>query len=566
MVVETEVVFLDRIIHKLPVLLGVKLYSEVREKFYKNLNVEDERACLQDWTDAHRGRLCSEICDLALNEDAPFRECDSCGYEYKKNGRCNMISCQCGVKYCYLCGTKDVTEKHFCSNIKEDAENCELCKGRCHLYTGEEESVSSETVQDTTVEEIIITCAACLEEVVLNKTVWCKPEDSSSNSKADHVFCFKCIENEVRELVDGGGNIEVLGFPCIKGRGCSQILYWDKILKVLPEPLRGRVEVMVQSANLRASDIEVESCRNCGFSASLEEPKTANQVFNCPKCDAAQCRLCLRKWTKEHEGRSCEEMQNLEASHKTPADSAVHICGRCGMGYERKKRLNRITCRCGAVYCYLCCQADVTYDHFCLHRPTSGDDQQCRECGKKCRLHVGKTGSNIKDVSEVEEEALVKCLICFEEVPNNEIVWCQSKKNQSRAGADHPFCAKCVRGQAKEIVDGSGRVDLVGIPCMSGEECSNVLHWSEIRSFLTGPLKRRLETLIQNENLQATETVVERCKKCGFSAEVGKSKEEEQVFRCPECGAEHCRICYEEWTTEHKQRGCNGNEGAALRQ
>lgn len=43
MVVETEVVFLDRIIHKLPVLLGVKLYSEVREKFYKNLNVEDER-------------------------------------------------------------------------------------------------------------------------------------------------------------------------------------------------------------------------------------------------------------------------------------------------------------------------------------------------------------------------------------------------------------------------------------------------------------------------------------------------------------------------------------------
>uniref|UniRef100_A0A0N4UWT3 RING-type domain-containing protein n=1 Tax=Enterobius vermicularis TaxID=51028 RepID=A0A0N4UWT3_ENTVE len=106
---------------------------------------------------------------------------------------------------------------------------------------------------------------------------------------------------------------------------------------------------------------------------------------------------------------------------------------------------------------------------------------------------------------------------------------------------EHLFCYKCIRGEAKEVVDGSGKLDLLGIPCMSGDSCPNVLFWNDIRKALPSTLKKRLSAMIQDANLRASGMEIESCKICGFSGIPELPKEQDQIFRCPECGAQHCR-------------------------
>ncbi|VDD86527.1 unnamed protein product [Enterobius vermicularis] len=349
-----------------------------------------------------------------------------------------------------------------------------------------------------------IACSICSEDVSAEDVVYCRPkEDKQLNRPEEHPCCNECIAGEVRKIIKKGDSIDLCGLSCISTK---------IIVKNLPASIGGRIETMIQNANLAALGMEVESCKSCGFSAVPEKSKEEEQIFTCPECKAQQCRFCFEKWTEEHEVLSCDEMRALGLRHIT--------------------------------------------------------DGKCEECGDKCRKWRAEDDKS-KDDESVSDESKIQCLICTDEVPTEETVWCSAKNKRTGTEVEHSFCSSCVEQQVKEVVDGSGAVDLLGIPCPSGRKCSNIISWSSLRGCVTGVLKKRLGILMQNANLRATGINFESCKNCGYTALPELPKEQDQIFRCPECGSRHCsstRLCSEKWTEEHGRRPCSEDARTAFRQ
>ncbi|GAA5906415.1 hypothetical protein JCM5296_000451 [Sporobolomyces johnsonii] len=86
------------------------------------------------------------------------------------------------------------------------------------------------------------------------------------------------------------------------------------------------------------------------------------------------------------------------AVERAMSDASKRVCGRCGAGGVKDGGCNKVTCRCGASFCWAC-RKDIGpqegYHHFCPHfRPVQG--KGCDKCGK-CSLYL-----------EPDEQALVE--------------------------------------------------------------------------------------------------------------------------------------------------------------
>uniref|UniRef100_A0A158R698 RING-type domain-containing protein n=1 Tax=Syphacia muris TaxID=451379 RepID=A0A158R698_9BILA len=237
-------------------------------------------------------------------------------------------------------------------------------------------------------------CPICFDFYPADLVVQCQPKHDMPGTSTVHFFCYNCIRGVAKEAADGAGRVDVLGIPY-------------EIRTLLPDLLRRRLSDIIQSENLRATGIQVESCKVCGFSGIPETLKEDDPVFRCPNCGGQHCRLCGEKWTEEHQGRSCDELKGsaLRQYQQRLTDAVVRVCKHCGLSYEKKDGCNRIICRCGATYCYLCRTENVTYDHFCKHT-TEASLNKCRMCNKSCRLWATPTKFIRKEVAKIKEEAL----------------------------------------------------------------------------------------------------------------------------------------------------------------
>ncbi|VDD86528.1 unnamed protein product [Enterobius vermicularis] len=229
----------------------------------------------------------------------------------------------------------------------------------------------------------------------------------------------------------------------------------------------------------------------------------------------------------------------------------VESCKKCGFPavLETSKEEDQIfECpECGAQHCRLCHENWIEE-----HEILSCDEMRalglrhagggkCKECGNKCSKWW-------KENDEIDDDKL------------------DSNEAMESSAKEHNFCSSCIRKQVQEIVNGSSVVDLLGIPCPSAENCSNIISWPDLRNHVTGVLKRRLGAEMQKANLRVSGVKTESCKNCDYTAVLEVPKEQDQVFRCPKCGAQHCRICSEKWTEKHGQRPCSEDASIAFRQ
>uniref|UniRef100_A0A1I8C0U9 RING-type domain-containing protein n=1 Tax=Meloidogyne hapla TaxID=6305 RepID=A0A1I8C0U9_MELHA len=190
------------------------------------------------------------------------------------------------------------------------------------------------------------------------------------------------------------------------------------------------------------------------------------------------------------------------------------------------------------------------------------------------------------------EEERIECLVCFDMVPFNRVVFCNvpvtstrdflvsqlaafddgpgpsraiydelrennQKGKENSESQVHPFCRTCVRGSASAAV---GEVPMakggIGLRCMV-PDCDNPILYSEIRVLLSKDVQKRLDERIAEENLgMASLTNLERCKKCNFAIEMEDDKNINKVFTCIECHYEMCRLCERDWDDEHFGYSC----------
>lgn len=70
--------------------------------------------------------------------NARIRTCPTCQAPFFKTEGCNMMTCRCGTKSCYLCRTKipaDVGYKHFCQHVHTPGVGCQARCNACLLFT-----------------------------------------------------------------------------------------------------------------------------------------------------------------------------------------------------------------------------------------------------------------------------------------------------------------------------------------------------------------------------------------------------------------------------------------------
>ncbi|KAH7721728.1 hypothetical protein AAVH_10806 [Aphelenchoides avenae] len=153
-----------------------------------------------------------------------------------------------------------------------------------------------------------------------------------------------------------------------------------EILNLLEE--RCRTEMMQKFASF-------EECKTefCVAVVEFSQSPQQTQYFHCPACTAAFCRICKRDKV-DHLESTCEEMadrERAESERKRQAEVAdvkrtdinrltkeideakIRKCPTCGKSALKNLgdgSCNKMTCACGAKYCYLCLASGIDYNHF----------------------------------------------------------------------------------------------------------------------------------------------------------------------------------------------------------
>ncbi|KNE59401.1 hypothetical protein AMAG_03684 [Allomyces macrogynus ATCC 38327] len=139
--------------------------------------------------------------------------------------------------------------------------------------------------------------------------------------------------------------------------------------------------VVAAEAALRAANLDgFYDCPFCDYGAIVGEE--FGIVFKCENCFEESCIKCRRK---SHIPNTCEEAakdDKLNAQHlieEKLTEALIRECPKCKTKTTKENGCNKMTCRCGALFCY-CCRALIQdYTHF-------AEDNRGRTSPSRCAL------------------------------------------------------------------------------------------------------------------------------------------------------------------------------------
>lgn len=244
---------------------------------------------------------------------------------------------------------------------------------------------------------LIVTCGCCFDdEIPMNRAVNCTAETE------EHSFCFNCVEGLANTQI-GMMRHEM---ACMDGSGCKERLDMDGVGRAVPYKTYNKLLLNEQQAEIAAANLEgLEQCPFCDFKA-ICDPIEVDTIFSCqnPDCFKVTCRKCLET---SHLPRSCEDVKNdrgLSARHKVEeARSAAMMrpCPKCKTNLIKEEGCNKMRCRCGAFFCYVC-KTDLSklrdpYGHFDRNSTSGG----------KCTLYdTPGVDRHVKEANDAEVEAI----------------------------------------------------------------------------------------------------------------------------------------------------------------
>ncbi|GMT01892.1 hypothetical protein PENTCL1PPCAC_24066 [Pristionchus entomophagus] len=213
------------------------------------------------------------------------------------------------------------------------------------------------------------TCTVCYEEFRSHLAVSCVVGPTASTDEETHSFCADCVRGYAGAALSS--NVIVpsgIGIKCMQPR-CTNILMRAHIEQVLDERTLAALDPHFADEAIIAAGLQAEKCQRCPFAAIIVEPPEQHPVFACRRdtCRHQYCRLCGRVWDKNHEGKTCKELDPefivLKMAEKLN-EMLIHRCPRCNKAFEKIEGCNKITCPCGQLSCFVCKQAVEGYDHF----------------------------------------------------------------------------------------------------------------------------------------------------------------------------------------------------------
>lgn len=203
--------------------------------------------------------------------------------------------------------------------------------------------------------------------------------------ECSHAFCHMCMQ-AFCEMHTAAGTVEELRCPTPK---CDSIVPPYIIQAVLHEEAYERWEKLLLQKTIDAMEDTVY-CPRCGTVVIVEEDRESN-LAHCPVCFFAFCTQCERIW---HQGRSCrtdeeilEDLNNQaktgnqnkalaakigelrrkmeeEIESKRLKKKCTNKCPHCKAPVEKIGGCNKMTCKCGGIFCWVCGLPIKGYDHF----------------------------------------------------------------------------------------------------------------------------------------------------------------------------------------------------------
>ena len=128
-------------------------------------------------------------------------------------------------------------------------------------------------------------------------------------------------------------------------------------------------------------------CPQCSMVYEATGTVEAEPTFNCPGCKFEFCRRCDMA---RHPGTACETTNQTNerlSSEELASLAAMTKCPDCPARFVKEHGCNKMTCRCGAIVCFVCgdkIPKSVGYKHYCQH-PTDPGAPCPENCGK-CSL------------------------------------------------------------------------------------------------------------------------------------------------------------------------------------
>ncbi|OMJ92137.1 hypothetical protein SteCoe_5125 [Stentor coeruleus] len=179
-------------------------------------------------------------------------------------------------------------------------------------------------------------CAICYEKPT---DYWNLPNCQTS------VFCNNCIKQYIEVQVT---HYNILEIPC-PCSNCGYFLSKSDILQFVPQEFYSKYEKILQR-RLLALDPTIKFCitPDCEgiIIGSISDPHKS-----CTLCHLEMCFICGKPW---HEGKTCEEEENIEYEGWELGKN-VKRCPKCCYKIEKNEGCNHMTCSlCKTEFCWLC--------------------------------------------------------------------------------------------------------------------------------------------------------------------------------------------------------------------
>ena len=219
-------------------------------------------------------------------------------------------------------------------------------------------------------------CSICLEQVALAEVALLA---------CGHGGCRGCLRAHVAERM-AQGDAAVVACPA-GASTCSQALAQHELRALLGEAAFAQLDRRALEAAV-AVDPSLHACPTpdcrfvvCWSGAEGEGPP----AVNCPLCKTQRCLLCAA--APYHTGRRCGEAPPAAAPGEGPehaaaeaasrafltASAGIRRCASCGNGVIKAAGCDKVRCRCGFAFCFVCgtpgatCSCTPAYHGFLSH-------------------------------------------------------------------------------------------------------------------------------------------------------------------------------------------------------
>lgn len=205
-------------------------------------------------------------------------------------------------------------------------------------------------------EGVLFECGCCYIEYSFESMIQCSE---------GHLFCKKCIQSYVEEMIFGNNNSTL---TCISSsEKCNGTFPQSMLQLALPEKTFERYSTLMTQNELKKANVNnLGTCYNCHFQAEVSDGK----VLHCPQCNRETCVECGEV---AHIPLKCNEVEKKKDTNKrlsveeAMTQARIRECPKCKTRFFKTEGCNKMTCSCGINICYTC-RKDITkegYSHFC---------------------------------------------------------------------------------------------------------------------------------------------------------------------------------------------------------